>query len=247
LTDACWAVSYISDGDNTDIRAVVDSGVVGRLVALLTHMSLRVRKSALRAVGNIMTGDDVLTQVALDCGSLPALRALWELSQDEMPMKKEICWSISNITAGTRAQIQMVMDAGMLEIMVGAAATEQHTVRSEALWAISNALSGGSSEQIAALAQLGCARVLVDAVGGDDARCRACGISGLEGLLKAGNAQLETLGENTYATEIRSLEGVAWLDALEDAAEDAARDKVEFIRKCMLVDVRGPSAAEGPP
>lgn len=90
----------------------------------------------------------------------------------------------------------------------------------------------------------------MDTVGGDNARGRARGICGLEGLLKAGDAQLETLGENTYATEIRSLEGIAWLDALEDATEDAAetvRDKVEFIRKCMLVDVRGPSAAEGPP
>ena len=35
LTDACWALSYLSDGTNDKIQAVIEAGVCRRLVELL--------------------------------------------------------------------------------------------------------------------------------------------------------------------------------------------------------------------
>lgn len=40
LTDACWALSYLSDGTNDKIQGVIDAGVCTRLVELLSWVPL---------------------------------------------------------------------------------------------------------------------------------------------------------------------------------------------------------------
>ncbi|KAL3617619.1 Inositol monophosphatase 1 [Castilleja foliolosa] len=73
LTDACWALSYLSDGTNDKIQAVIDSGVCPRLVELLLHISPSVLIPALRTVGNIVTGDDLQTAYIISNNALSYL------------------------------------------------------------------------------------------------------------------------------------------------------------------------------
>lgn len=72
---------------------------------LFRHNSQSVVSAALRAVGNIVTGDDIQTQVILNSSALPCLCHL--LSSSKESIRKEACWTISNITAGNRNQIQV--------------------------------------------------------------------------------------------------------------------------------------------
>ena len=90
LTDACWALSYLSDDtgpSNTKIQAVIQAGVTRKLVQLLMHNSPNVKTPALRTVGNIVTGDDQQTQEILRMSALPCLKAL--LDNPKKGIRKE--------------------------------------------------------------------------------------------------------------------------------------------------------------
>lgn len=73
LSQACWTAAFIADGPNNRIQKVVDGGLVNRLVELMMHHDRSVVTPALRAVGNILTGDDVQTQVLVKRGLVPSV------------------------------------------------------------------------------------------------------------------------------------------------------------------------------
>ncbi|KAH1032103.1 hypothetical protein J1N35_044277 [Gossypium stocksii] len=106
LTDACWALSYLSDGTNDKIQAVIEADVCGRLVELLVHPSPSVLIPALRTVGNIVTADDTQTQCTIEHQSFPCLLKFLA-NNFKKSINKEACWAVSNITARNKEQIQI--------------------------------------------------------------------------------------------------------------------------------------------
>merc|ERR1712168_291553 len=206
LADTCWALSYLSDGPNEKIQAVINSGVCRRLVELLMHPVPSVVSAALRAVGNIVTGDDTQTQVIINCGALPCLLQL--LSASKESIRKEACWTISNITAGNRQQIQAVIDANIFPVLI--------EIQSKAAWAITNASSGGTAEQIRFLVQQGCIPPLCDLLTVMDSKIVQVALNGLENILRLGDQEVkENGGANPYAVIVEEVFGL---------------DKIEFLQ-----------------
>ncbi|KAI8877903.1 ARM repeat-containing protein [Backusella circina FSU 941] len=217
LIDTCWAVSYLSDGPNERIQAVLESGFCPRLVDLLAHPSSTVQTPALRCIGNIVTGDDIQTQAVIDYGGLAALHSL--LSSPKESIRKETCWTISNITAGNTTQINTVIEHNLMPPLISILANGEPKTKKEACWAICNATSGGMNrpEQIKYLVDQGCVGPLCQILLQLDNKLIMVALDGLENILRMGNLEKVNSpdGYNPYALVMEECGGVDSLQSLQ--------------------------------
>lgn len=254
IIDACWALSYLSDGDNVRIQAVMEAEVGLRVVELLMHSSPAVQTPALRVVGNIVTGDDLQTQCIINFQALPRLRTLL-LTTQKKGIRKEVCWTISNITAGTPAQIKAVIDADLIGPLIMQLSEADFDIKKEAAWAIANATSSGTAEQVkyvlvhlilSLISHLisnslvnvlfslydrhlvmdhACIPAMCELLTAPDARIVAVALEGLENILEYGARELTPHGENPYALIINECNGIDRIEALQDHPNPTLYDK----------------------
>ncbi|KAI6685149.1 hypothetical protein NL676_031062 [Syzygium grande] len=223
LIDACWALSFISDysdGSNQNnqfvVEAVIEAGVCPRLLELLGHPSPKVVVPTLRALGNIVSGNDAQTQFVIDIqGLLPLYQILTE--NCERGIKKEACWVISNITAGNRIQIQAVMEANIIPPVVSLLQHVEFEIKKQAAWAISNAICGGSHEQIQDLVSQGCIKPLCDLLICSDPWITKVCLDGVESILESGkaNKELGIFQVNEYLRMIYECKGLDKIERLQ--------------------------------
>ena len=228
LTDALWTLAFLSDGDNAKIQDVIEAGCVHRVVELrahygpcpcaaasnptpatVGHAEVMVRVPALRTVGNIVSGDDMQTQVVLNCGALPALLQLLQSSKHKI--RKEACWTISNITAGVASQIRDVLDANLIPPLIHLLSTAEFDIRKEAAWAISNATEGASPEHMRYMVGQGCIPPLCALLNSSDDRIIFIALEALANILRTGEKERVQSGQNAYALTVEEAGGCDYL------------------------------------
>lgn len=149
LADACWALSYVTDDDNSKIQAVIDTDAVPKLVSLLESNEPSILVPALRSVGNIVTGSDTQTDSVIAAGGLPRLSKL--LQNPKQNIVKEAAWTVSNITAGNQKQIQEVLDTDIFHHIRDILERGDFKSQKEAAWAVTNTTTSGSPQQVVLL------------------------------------------------------------------------------------------------
>ncbi|MCJ8729527.1 hypothetical protein PDJAM_G00107580 [Pangasius djambal] len=154
-------------------------------------------------------------EVILNCSALPCLLHL--LSSPKESIKKEACWTVSNITAGNRAQIQTVIDANIFPVLIEILQKAEFRTRKEAAWAITNATSGGTPEQIRYLVSLNCIKPMCDLLTVMDSKIVQVSLNGLENILRLGEQESKQNGTgiNPYCALIEEAYGL---------------DKIEFLQ-----------------
>ena len=164
----------------------------------MRHENVAIAIPCLRTVGNITTGDDTQTDVAIQANLIPTLNEL--LSHQKKTVRKEACWVLSNITAGTTEQLQLCIDAGIIDKLVVILQNDDMQIKNEAVWALSNCTASANPQQFKILVDRGIIKALGCLLRINDPRMLAVALEGLDNILAAGEKNFKTEnGENYFA------------------------------------------------
>jgi importin subunit alpha-1 len=231
LSDACWALSYITDDhttDNSKIESVVSiPSVLTRLVDLLAAPLPLVKKPALRTLGNVVTGNDRQTQAVMNTNILAAIGPL--LYSPQATIRREAYWVLSNMCAGTAEQIQAIINANLLPKAVDVLMDEGvFDVQKEALWTIANAASGGTPQQVQYLVEKQAVPAVCRFLHGGDTTTLSVALDALGNILHWYSC---TPGMNAHdiTQKIEECQGLDALETLQYHESDTVYEKASTV------------------
>ena len=108
------------------------------------------------------------------------------LAHDKKAIRKEVAWSISNVTAGPDHQIQACLDSGVIDKLISIMQVDDLEIRKEACWAVSNCTACASPQQIAVLVQKGCFKAIGSMTATKESRQLMVMLEAFENILKCG-------------------------------------------------------------
>ncbi|KAG5092016.1 hypothetical protein JHK82_050794 [Glycine max] len=238
VSDACWALFYISDVSSDTTKTIVEAEFCVKLVDLLTNSSLTVIVPVLRTLGNIVAGDDAQTQLTIDKGLIPGLSKQLLISRDKEQIYKETCWTISNITAGNGAQIQAIIDAHIIPVLVAIVIYRKDCeidLKKEVAWAISNA-TRGSHDQIRYLVDQSCIQALCDLLAYPNSEIVSNCLEGLENILVVGEVDKDIDRGNSFAERVDKCDGWGMIENLKSHDKKEIKERAARIFKTFWAE-----------
>lgn len=158
VSDSFWCLSYLADASSEMTDLILKSSVMKRLLELLDSFCNDLTKEEgdnklskicagaicpiIRTLGNIVTGDEEQTNSIIRMGFLQYFQPIFYLYQNQkLPrIRKEICWLISNITAGTESQITYIFESNLLGVIIDSVNKHDLIIKNEAGIALFNLL-----------------------------------------------------------------------------------------------------------
>mmetsp|Transcript_471 Transcript_471/g.554 ORF Transcript_471/g.554 Transcript_471/m.554 type:complete len:545 (-) Transcript_471:45-1679(-) len=231
--DALWALSYISDGSDERIQSVLAGGnsFLEHLKKVLLDGKQKLIAPALRILGNFASGSENQTQAVVDAGILGAAPQV--LDSENKNVRKEMCWLISNITAGTQKQIGTFLKVPKLvEKVVNYAKDAPWDIRKEAIWAVSNACTGGTDSQVIFMVNQDALESMVAALDVGEYKIVVVALEAIHNMLTVSERE-----DQSYDKLLHEIGGLDKIESLQSHGNDEVYNKtVEIIQQFFSDD-----------
>jgi len=235
LTDATWALSFLSDDESSLGIIMGCPNAIPDLVAIMSMKEqIAILMPCLRTLGNICTGNDYQTDMVIECPGF--LENLYNLMENErVSVRRESLWIMSNITAGTGSQItKFFASFPFVERLVSCIQNDpSDDVRAEGLWVFSNALISGNTDIFETLWDakvLDCFVLILQTM--DKAPMLKASLDGIYSMLKTGAEGMffeHGKEENIVLVELEKAGALERLEALQDFDDEDVYETAEKI------------------
>eukprot|EP00744_Colponema_vietnamica_P014511 GILI01020309.1.p1 GENE.GILI01020309.1~~GILI01020309.1.p1 ORF type:complete len:354 (-),score=32.14 GILI01020309.1:188-1249(-) len=241
VSDALWALSHICDSDHGEseelIQPVIKTGVVPKVVELLSSPHACIQIPAMRIIGNICSGSDQHTLVVLKAGFLQQIKQLGItdpiLTEN---LRKDAVWALSNIAASGVEHIRYIVEADLVPILVDIMRLDgDPEIRNHAVWGCGNLVSEGSARQV---------KYFVESCGGLEAFFQVLSegyseqplssiLEGIASILRKGTELGDTA---SFVERVRSVDGISILqNVLKSDSSEGFEDIKIFAETALSI------------
>ena len=183
--DCIRAISWISYRKECFIELIIETGLIPYTLSLISNESEEIHSSAIRASGNLLSGNTAQTQILINLGVIERFQE--KISSNCLITRKEVFWALGNIAAGSISQIAHLVDHPIMIIAFSGLFDHDYYIRSETSWILRNISIKGSINSISILLDLGLLKYLMhglqDFVIDIKRNCAVVGISILKALV----------------------------------------------------------------
>lgn len=141
------------------------TGVLPTIVGFCGSEKDELALEAIKCMGQYTAGSDELTNVAISVGFLDSIKTC--MTGQNLRMRENACWCVSNVAAGTLEQNKALLDSGLLETIITVVTTDlQGKPRIEATWALTNLFNvlAPHSSYVKLMVEAGCIEAMVTAM-----------------------------------------------------------------------------------
>lgn len=180
LSNTVWAFTYMTDRNYHQIRVVLQSGAVPRIIGFLDHANIAVLMPALRCIANIITKSDELTDLMISLGVLPYLAKL--LQHEKLVVIKLTSWIVSNMSYNQN-HIQAMLEAHVYTQLGKIMSQGDFRIQREVVWCITNTIASATPLQnITMVDDCGVLKPFVEMLGSQDTRTLLIVLTGIGSL-----------------------------------------------------------------
>jgi importin subunit alpha-1 len=208
--------NYSNTKNKIFLQILINRGVVSFIMTLDSNTPLRLIACTLRIIGNLLSGDDFMVEEIIRYGVINLCDKL--LFHTNPTIRRESAWCLSNIAAGTKTQIALLVESGVFPKLVELVRDQVADVSREALWAICNCITGSEIDLCFKMGSLGVFDALIYTLAHyKEAHILAIALEGIFSIFSVGDiiSQFNSSG-NPFVDYFVNAGGVEHLDKLQN-------------------------------